>query len=64
MSHIYKKGEIVRCPHCGEEDSDPVEDYVVQGPHHIIGKAYESECGWCDELFSVTKLSEDEYKVQ
>lgn len=46
---ILKRGQIPDCPHCGERDEYPVEDYVV--PKKYITNT--EQCGWCDEYFTI-----------
>lgn len=60
---LYTAHETVKCPWCQKDDGTPAEDMVVQGPHHSPGKAYVNDCGWCDKLFTVTKLVDGKYEV-
>jgi hypothetical protein len=52
------------CPHCAEQMEDTIGAYVIPG--HIgprsVSKNY-SDCGNCDGLFSVEKISETEFEL-
>lgn len=60
---ILKTGELVTCPHCGGQQEEPVEDFVIPGR---VGDSsfYASECDHCDEKFSVKMTSVGVYVVQ
>jgi hypothetical protein len=61
---IIKGNRKFKCPHCGEKFDEPIGDFVVPGyiGHSSISKDY-SDCGNCDGIFSVEKISETEYKL-
>lgn len=55
-------GDLVKCPHCGKAQEEPVQEFVIPGR---IGEASVSnnECIWCDRAFSVEKVSAAEFLV-
>lgn len=59
----YTAGQPLECPHCGESLFDPVEDFVVQGPHGRLNHPYDEVCDNCEETFFVTKTGPDSYTV-
>ena len=60
----YKAADIVNCPWCSKPSDSAAEDMVVQGPHAIAFHRYVNDCGWCDRLFTVEKISADQYEVR
>ena len=60
-----KTGDKVVCPHCNEtygEDEGLVEDFVI--PRKIGQESRANEqCVYCDEWFSVTRISDNEFEV-
>lgn len=61
--HTLSAKDMVKCPHCGKTQEEPVEDFVVPGR---TGEASmtESDCIWCDGLFSVEAVSVTEFVVR
>ena len=58
----YKAGEILKCPHCGKKQDEPVEDYPIEGK---VGPASRNseECIHCYKDFVVERLGLDTYSV-
>jgi hypothetical protein len=61
---LYQARQIVNCPWCNKTAEDAAEDMVVHGPFSKLDHAYVNDCGWCDRLFTVKKLSDDQYEVE
>jgi transcription elongation factor Elf1 len=54
-------GTILCCPHCGKNDGEPVENYVVIGRY--VAKA--DSCSWCNTRFQVTEMRDsDEFLIE
>ena len=58
----YKHGDILKCPHCGKKQEEPVEDYPIEGK---VGPASRNteECVHCFKDFVVERLGIDVYSV-
>jgi transcriptional regulator NrdR family protein len=52
----------VHCPHCNQEQEDPVQDFVVPAR---IGPASRriAECGWCSERFSIERNPDTSFTI-
>lgn len=60
-----KVGDQLVCPHCQEPypaSEGFVEDYVIPGKTGGASQANE-QCINCDEWFSVTRISDNEFEV-
>jgi hypothetical protein len=58
----YQKGQKIKCPHCGQEQEEPVEDFVIPGrtgPESMTS----NECFECTEEFDVEYVGNDTYQV-
>lgn len=61
---VYKKGEIIKCPRCGDHPAGeplPVDDFVVPGSD--IGVIERSECWECYRDFDVEVAVNGEFHV-
>lgn len=60
---LWKGDEELLCPHCGKGEEGNVEDFVIPGR---VGPASRSmtDCGWCDGLFTVEKLSSGDFEIK
>lgn len=57
------EGTPLKCPHCDIAEFN-VEDYVVPGQVGRDSMGREpSDCGYCDELFTVEHLGDGRYRV-
>jgi hypothetical protein len=62
MKKTYKIGELLLCPHCQkypDGQAYPVEDFAVD----VIGRSASTDCGTCDTMIKVVKISETEFSV-
>lgn len=62
MTGVIKNQEKIVCPHCGHEQEDCAEDYVVAGQTGAASKC-EELCAYCDELFVAQRVNADEIMV-
>lgn len=63
MSQILKAGAIIHCPHCGEPQDGPVEDYVIPGHTGEKSRATE-QCVECGDFYSVMLTPADDFVVE
>lgn len=59
---IFQPNTPMICPHCSKTLEDVVDDYAIPGR---VGKASQSvtDCGWCDQFFSVEKRADGTFLV-
>lgn len=54
--------ELVKCPHCGKDQEEPVQDFVIPGKTGEASIA-NNDCIWCDKNFFVETVNATEFLV-
>lgn len=64
MATTLKTGDELRCPHCGELQEGPVEDFTIPGRIGVASSGAPEQCWNCDKFFQVTYLGHGRYEVE